>query len=247
MAESSLRPAPPRPPAPWPSWVSEPAKQAPPTDTEFPISQSPLFSHLEGTPAHPKGPCQGTPPFAIAASPGPLRPHDKAGRATAPAQLWTPSSSRAHGPLGTGGGRTVSEGPGRRSLRPAPGRGHQTRPPGTLSPTEQLFSQGEKACWEEKLTQVGREPGPRGLLWGQRDGGVGSKPQWIGTCSALGEKGVRRKKGEPHFTDEQTGLQRGGEVTSSWGRFEPWLLDTWHGAGVQHIQGPSHPSGEPSP
>lgn len=90
-------------------------------------------------------------------------------------------------------------------------------------PTEQLLSQGEKACWEEKLTQVGREPGLRGLLRGQREWGVSSKPQWMGCLLSPRRKRGGGRKGEPHFTDEQTGLQRGEEETSSWGWYLGWI------------------------
>lgn len=52
---------------------------------------------------------------------------------------------------------------------------------GPLSPTEKLFSQGEKACWEEQLTQVGRGPGLPGLLGDNGVGGQGSQPTWMST------------------------------------------------------------------
>lgn len=74
---------------------------------------------------------------------------------------------------------------------------------------------------------LGREADPgREGAWppetfvGTTGWGVGSKPQRTGTRSALGGKKVKGRKGEPHFTDEQTGLQRGGDMTSSWG----WYL-----------------------
>lgn len=167
---------------------------APPSEAGLPVSQYPppppsLVLSPSWDPSHFKGPCWSNPflhPWG--ASRGLLRSQGRASGATAPAPLCTPSPSTVTAlgaplPPDPRQGRhpDSAQGPRTRSLcvRPSPQR--------PLSPTEELFNQEEKVCWEEWLTKVGR--GPTGLCGGRGGGAAASAPGWTGTCSAAGGPG----------------------------------------------------------
>lgn len=100
------------------------------------------------------------------------------------------------------------QGLGEKELEIQPQCGRQTWPPAMpFCRTETIFNQGEKACWEEQLAQVGTSPAT-GVSCGDDGGNRGA-----GHLLAL-RGGGRRGEGErrPTVTDKQTGLEVNGLV-----------------------------------